>query len=186
MIQFKCPKCQTVIKVGDDKAGTVVTCTECPARLKAPSPKKPPARTDPTPVKKKPAPDVDDVLPVDEDEDEAPRKKKPAREVELDDDEDDRPKKGKTKARREDDEDDYDDEDDRPRRKRRKRDDDAPSGKNVVSGIVYIVLGLLVGVVGVVAPQMLELQVNKMIPMIFGPVAGLLIAGLGIFYIVRK
>jgi len=160
VIQFKCPKCQAAIKVGDDKAGTVVPCPGCKVKLRAPAAKAPPA-------KKKPVEEPEEVAPMDDDEDEAPRKKKkPARARDEDDDEDDRPKKGK---------------------RRKKGRNDEGGGGSVVSGIVYIVLGIIIAIVGLIAPNVIDnLQVNPLVPRIFGPVAGGLIAGLGIFYIVRK
>lgn len=163
MIQFKCPSCQNVLRAGEDRAGAAVACPKCKTRLKVPTPK-----AQPSPSNKKPTQDeIEEVVPEDfDDEDVAPRKKtskRPDEDADLDDEE----------------------EDDRPRR-RRDRKDREESGKSIVSGVVYILLGLVIAAVGLVAPTMMELQVEKTIPMIFGPTAGVLLAALGIFYIVRN
>jgi len=158
MIQFKCVKCQATLRAGDDKAGAAIACPKCKAKLKVPSPRK-----------ADPDDDIEEVVP---DDDPPPRRK-----ARRDDDEDDWPRRSKSRRR----DDDDDDDDDRPRRKRGKS-----GGPDIASGVVYILLGIAVAAVGIVAPNMMELQINPMVPMIFGPVAGVLIAGLGIFYLVKR
>ena len=173
-VPVTCPGCSAKMNAPDAAAGKKVKCLKCqqiitvPAPAVAdfevvedePAPKKPTVSA-PAKPKSKAVVEIDD----EEDEDDRPRKKKPAKAVVEDDD--DRPRKKKpAKAIVEDDED--DDEDDRPRKKRRAAveddeddDDDRPrkkkkkrageSGTSLVRNIVGgVVLLILLGVAGYV------------------------------------
>ena len=133
--KVKCPKCQQIITVPAPAAAPGFEVVE-----DEPAPKKPTVSV-PAKPKSKAVVEIDD----EEDEDEKPRKKKSAKAV-VDDDDDDRPRK-KRRAVAEDDE---DDDDDRPRKKRKKQ--RAGEGgtslvRNIVGGVVLLVL---LGVVGYV------------------------------------
>jgi hypothetical protein len=129
VIQVKCPKCREVVRLDDDLAGGVGTCTECGQKFRVPTPKatsqisaRPPA-AGPRPKAEEPEEDEDVLAEVDEEEDEADTKPK------------------KRKARRADEDDDEDDED-RPRRRRRRRRPKKWSGE-LIPGVSMTVTAFL-------------------------------------------
>jgi predicted Zn finger-like uncharacterized protein len=215
MIRVKCPGCSTALNVKDDAAGKVVACPKCKERIKvaaaesdqvdeapvppAAKPKGVVSKPAPAPVPKKKAPpppdeDLDDIEP---EEDEAPPSRKKAvttkpsarsankrpRDEEPEDLEDDID---------DDLEDEEEDEDDRPRKKGKKNKKGKKGKKgapantgNIVTGIIFGVIGLLILVAAWVAPMMIELD-NPWYPRIFGSIAGVALLAYGIIYFFKE
>ena len=118
-----CSSCSARLNAPDSAAGKKVKCPKCQAALVVPTPL--PAEpafevVEEEPEKPAVRPKVKTDVFVEDDEDEAPRKK---RRVEIDDDEDD-------------------DDDDRPRKKKRKEPaaGNAMMVRNIVGGVVLLVL----------------------------------------------
>ncbi len=121
MIKFKCPHCGKGMTAGDESAGKKGRCPGCKEVFVIPGAGA---------VKAAPAAERRTLPPAAEDEDEAPRKKRPARDEEDEDEAIAEAPRRRRPARNDEDEDeprprkkrgrDEDDEDDRPRRKRRK------------------------------------------------------------------
>jgi hypothetical protein len=111
MIQVKCPKCREVVRLDDDQAGGVGSCTECGQRFRVPTPK-PASPIRPKPAAARARPEAEE--PQDEDEDDVL--------AELDEEDGAAPARPKKrKARRPADDEDEEEEEDRPRRRRRRR-----------------------------------------------------------------
>ena len=149
MIRFACPGCSTAFTVTDDKAGKTSNCPKCRTLFQIPE-------LDPAPAPPQPSSAAPRSRPVDDDEDDRPRRRptrgddnehddRPRRRSRREDDEEDRPRSRSRRDDFDDDddrprrrrEDDYDDDDDRPRRKPKK----APkrSGMILAAGIVCLV-----------------------------------------------
>jgi hypothetical protein len=129
---LSCPKCRKKLQVADSALGKMIRCPGCAAVFTAKAASggavsaAPPARPAPPPS----------AEPVDEDEDDRPRKR-PARSRREDDEEEDRPRKPARRRPREDD----DEEDDR---RPRRRDTRQKQGSGCA------VAGMIVGAAGIV------------------------------------
>lgn len=121
-IAAPCPECHTKLKVGDDRAGEEVECPRCGATFTAPD----------TPA---PAPAPARRPARDDEDDEPPRKSRPASP---------KPTGAPRRRRRDDDDDDY--EHDHPRRKSK-----AAGGSNsgvviaLIAVVAFVVVGAVVG-----------------------------------------
>ncbi len=191
-----CPKCKERIKVAPAQSDEA---DETPARPAA-KPKGVVPKPAPAPVPKKKAPpppdeDRDDHEPG-EDEAPPPRKKavttKPAARPANK-----RPRDEEPEDFDDEDEDDLEDEeedeeDDRPRKKG-KKDKKGKKGKkgapvntgNVITGIIFAVIGLLILAAAWVAPMLITLD-NPWYPRIFGSIAGVCLLAYGIIYFFKE